>query len=125
MLLTKRVIGCVQAVSNTLGNGFLESVYENALAVELERAGIAFSRQRPVEVFYRGRVVGNYVPDLLIDEQLLVELKAVRQLNGDHESQVMNYLRATGYQVGLLLNFGTPRLGIKRLVWNYNSENPI
>lgn len=125
ILLTEKVIGCAQAVSRTLGHGFLEVVYENALAVELEQAGIAFFRQKPIEVIYRGRVVGSYIPDFLIDERLLLELKAVRQLAREHESQVMNYLKATGFQVGLLMNFGSPRLGIKRIVWNYDNTKPI
>jgi GxxExxY protein len=123
--ISKRVIGCSLEVSNNLGSGYLESVYENALCVELQRQGVAFERQKPLTVTYKGEVIGNYVADLVVGDRLLVELKALSRLTGEHEAQVMNYLRATGLGVGLLLNFGTPRLGIRRIVWQHDDAISI
>ena len=124
-LITRRVIGCAMAVSKALRPGFLESVYESALCLELDAAEITFERQKRLSVYYRSRVVGEFVADLVVDGRLLVELKAVRGLCGEHEAQVINYLQATGIQVGLLLNFGTPRLQFKRVVWRYDESNAI
>ena len=123
--LSRRVIGCAFVVSNTLGAGFLESVYENALCIELAEKGIAFRRQAPLKVHYRGQEVGAFVADILVEDQLLVELKALRQLTTEHEAQVMNYLRASGLTVGLLLNFGVPGLEIRRLVWSHDDQHHI
>lgn len=123
--VSKQVIGCGLEVSNNLGSGFLESVYENALTIELKRQGLKFERQKQINVAYKGEVIGNYVADLIVEEKLLVELKALSNFTGDHEAQVMNYLRATGLGVGLLLNFGTPRLGIRRIVWQHNDAISI
>ncbi|GAB6040269.1 GxxExxY protein [Endothiovibrio diazotrophicus] len=118
--ISERVIGAAYEVSNTLGSGFLESVYEGALCTEFFEQGIRFERQKPLDVIYKGNVVGNYVADLVVEDRLIVELKAVSALTPVHESQVMNYLRATGLGVGLLLNFGTPKLGIRRIVWKHD-----
>jgi len=123
--VSKRVIGCSFEVSNNLGAVYLESVYENALCVELQRQGVAFERQKPLVVSYKGETVGKYITDLIVEDRLLVELKALSKLTGEHEAQVMNYLRATGLGVGLLLNFGTPRLGINRIVWQHNDAISI
>jgi len=123
--ISERVISCAFEVSNKLGAGFLEVVYENALCVELERQKIRFEQQMPIDVVYRDSIVGFYVTDLLIEEKLLVELKALTQLNRQHDAQVMNYLKATGMKVGLLLNFGTPKLGIRRIVWQYKETERI
>ncbi len=123
--ISERVIACAFEVSNRLGSGFLESVYENALCVELQRTGILFEQQKPVNVSYRQEIVGFYVVDILIEGCLLVELKALNQLSRQHDAQVMNYLRATGMKVGLLLNFGTPKLGIRRIVWQYKETERI
>ena len=112
-------------MSNTLGAGYLEAVYENALSVELQAAGIDFERQKPVKVHYRDHLVGNYVADLVVEGKLLLELKALGRLSSQHEAQVMNYLKATGIKVGLLLNFGTPKLGIRRIVWQYQEIERI
>ncbi|WP_089728411.1 GxxExxY protein [Candidatus Thiosymbion oneisti] len=125
MNISRRVIGCAFEVSNRLGAGFLEAVYENALCVELGEQGLSFERQKPLIVTYKGKVVGNYVADLVVEEKLLVELKALKSLSPDHEAQVLNYLRAVGIGVGLLLNFGTTRLGIRRLVWQHDDSDPI
>ena len=124
-LLSEQVIGCAVRVSKVLGHGFLEKVYENAMALERRRSGIAFERQKGIEVRYDGVLVGDYTCDFLVDGKLLVELKALSRLTPEHESQVINYLKGTGAPVGLLLNFGTSRLGIKRLVLNYEHAFPI
>ena len=111
-----RVIGCAYTVLNGLGPGFLEKVYENALAHELRKSGLAVTQQRGLTVLYDGIVAGEYVVDLLVEEVLLVELKTVKTLDETHRAQCINYLRASGMRLCLLLNFGTPRLGIKRLI---------
>ncbi len=114
--VTSTVIGCAQRVSNNLGCGFLEKVYENALAVELSKAQILFQQQAPMRVMYEDRVVGEYVADFLVHETVLVELKAVSALTGVHQAQALNYLKATGLKVCLLLNFGNSRLEVKRVI---------
>jgi len=114
--VTKRVIGCAYTVSNTLGNGFLEKVYENALAYELRKFGLIVEQQKSLKVYYDGIVVGDYVADLLIQDAILVELKAVRNLEDIHLAQCLNYLRATDLRLCLLLNFGTPKVQIRRVV---------
>ena len=115
--LSKVIIGCALAVANTLGSGFLEKVYENALAYELRKAGIAVAQQHGIVVLYDGAVVGEYAVDLLVEELVVVELKAIIALKDVHHAQCVNYLKATGFRMCLLLNFGGPRLQIKRLVW--------
>ncbi len=102
-----------------MGCGFLEKVYENALAHELAKLGLGVAQQAPLAVYYDGRVVGSYVADLVVEDCILVELKAVQRFDDLHFAQCINYLKASGLRVCLLLNFGTPRLGIKRLVNNY------
>jgi GxxExxY protein len=114
--LSERIIGSAIAVANTLGVGFLEKVYENALAHELCKKGLSVEQQHGVIVRYDDVVVGEYTVDLLVDNCVLVELKAVRVLDDIHRAQCLNYLRATGHQLCLLINFGNPRLEIKRLV---------
>ena len=96
-----------------------------ALCMELEAQGIEFARQRVLDVRYKGRVVGSFVADLMVAERLLIELKAVRAFVPDHEAQVINYLRATGLHVALLLNFGSKRLQIRRLVLEHDDRRPI
>jgi GxxExxY protein len=123
--VSRRVIGCAFAVSNALGAGFLESVYENALCIELADRRIAFERQAQLRVIYKNLVVGHFVADLVVERLLLVELKALKQLTSDHEAQVMNYLKATGLHVGLLLNFGTPKLEIRRIVWEHDDTQTV
>ncbi|WP_304040294.1 GxxExxY protein [Metallibacterium scheffleri] len=103
----------------------LERVYEAALAVELKRAGIAFQKQVPLPVQYRGESVGEYVCDFAVGDKLIVEIKALRVLTSEHEAQVLNYLKASGMQVGLLLNFGSPRLGVRRVVRGHDDAYPI
>ena len=112
--LTRSIIGCAFEVMNELGDGFLESVYENALIVALKERGIAVESQEAINVNFRGQVVGNFFADLIVESKVIVELKAVSALTRSHQAQVINYLNATGYQVGLLINFGNPKLEYKR-----------
>ena len=113
--ITERIIGCAYTVGNALGVGFLEKVYENALAHELRKAGLKVQQQYPIQVYYDGIVVGDYVADLFIEDCILVELKAVKALDEIHQAQCLNYLKATGLRLCLLINFGNRRVEIKRL----------
>ena len=123
--VSQRVIRCAFDVSNTLGAGFLEKVYENALCVELEKNGLKFQSQKPIVVNYKGIQVGEYIADIVVEDKLLLELKALATLCSSHDAQVMNYLKATNLSVGLLLNFGRPKLDVKRIVWQYNDTEKI
>ena len=123
--LSERVLGCAQNVSRELGAGFLEKVYESALCVELSQAGIPFQCQKKFEIYYKSENVGNYFADIVVDDKLVVELKALSCLSREHDAQVMNYLKASGLTVGLILNFGVTKLGIRRMVWNYDDKNNI
>ena len=104
--LSATVIGAFYETYNALGFGFLESVYENAFAIQLEHCGLRVERQRPITVRYRGNIVGDFRADLVVEERLLVEIKAASALLPVHEAQLINYLKGTGLQLGLLLNFG-------------------
>ena len=114
--VTAKIIGAAQRVSSALGIGFLEKVYENALAIELRKGGVLVKQQPLLKVFYEGEIVGEYAADLIVENEIVVELKAVRALDNVHQAQCMNYLRATKLTVCLLLNFGTSRLQVKRIV---------
>ena len=115
--LTDKIIGAFYNTYGTLGYGFLEKVYENAMVIELREAGVKVVPQARIQVFYHGRVVGNYNADLLVDDMVIVELKVVRALAKEHEAQLLNYLKSTPYEIGLLLNFG-PRPQVKRKVFD-------
>ena len=123
--ISQRVIRCAFDVSNTLGAGFFEKVYENALCVEFERNGLKFQAQKSIIVNYKGFRVGEYIADIVVEDKLLLELKVVSTLCSSHDAQVMNYLKATNLSVGLLLNFGRPKLAIKRIVWQHNETEKI
>ena len=114
--LSGAVIGGAFTVLNTLGAGFMEKVYENALAHELRKTGLSVAQQHAITVLYDGRTVGGYVADLLVERALLVELKTTKTLDHMHRAQCLNYLKATGLPLCLLLNFGNPSLEIKRIV---------
>jgi len=103
-------------VGHSLGCGFLEKVYENALAIELRRKGLEAEQQRAVTVFYEGEVVGDFLADILVEGEVVVELKATKSLDDVHMAQCLNYLKATGLTVCLLINFGQPRVEVKRIV---------
>jgi GxxExxY protein len=115
-LLSKRIIGCALTVLHALGTGFLEKVYENALLHELRKAEIAVSQQHRMVVQYDGIVIGDYTVDLLVEDIVLVELKVAKAIDEIHLAQCLNYLKATGLHLCLLLNFGKPRLEIKCIV---------
>jgi GxxExxY protein len=117
--ITKLIIGCVYRVSNTLGCGFLEKVYENALVIELNRAGLRFQQQHPIRVSYDSVTVGEFAVDLLVEDRVIVELKATKAFDEIHFAQCMNYLRTSDLNICLLINFGVPRAQIKRIVANY------
>ena len=112
--LTERIIGCAMRVHTTLGPGFLESVYQKALAHELRKAGLNVEWEKPVAVTYDGVPVGDFAADLLVENKVMLELKANHALSPVNEVQLVNYLTATGIEIGLLLNFGAERLEFKR-----------
>jgi GxxExxY protein len=116
--LTKRIIGCAFKVHNTLGSGFLEKVYENALRFELTKRGLSVKQQEPIQVYYEGEIVGDFYADLRVENRVIIELKAVRAFDKEHEVQLVNYLTATGINTGLLLNFG-PSVQVKRKFREY------
>jgi len=118
---TRQIIGAFYKVYNALGYGFLEKVYENALAIELRKMGLDVVCQHPISVWYDGQVVGEYLADMIVDGCVIVELKAVRTLQREHEAQLLNYLNATRREVGLLLNFG-PQAQIKRKVFDNDQK---
>ena len=120
--LTEKIIGCAMTVHRTLGPGFLESVYQNALAYELRKAGLEVECERRIQVTYDGVVVGDFSADMLVQEVVLIENKAVQALVPAHEVQLVNYLTATGVEIGLLLNFGAERLEFKRKTRTYRPK---
>ena len=117
--ITQKIIGCIHQVSNALGPGFLEKVYENALAVELRQIDLQVVQQHRIEVRYRDVLVGDFVADLLVEECVIVEIKAVKALDNVHTAQCLNYLKATGLHVSLLVNFGAPKAAVKRVVHGF------
>ena len=120
--LSKKVIAAAYEVHNELGHGFLEKVYKNALAAELKDAGVKCNLEVPLQVSYRGTIVGEYAADIVVDNKIIVEVKAVSKLNPAHEVQLVNYLKATGLTVGLLINFGES-VQVKRRVCGYESPD--
>lgn len=115
--LTEEIIKLFYKVYNTLGYGFLEKVYENAMMVELSKAGISAIAQSPISVVYENNVIGDYYADILVDNKVIVEIKATKSIAPEHEAQLLNYLKATDIELGLLLNFG-PKPEIKRKVYD-------
>ncbi len=113
--LTGKILGACFEVSKELGSGFLESVYEKGLFVALCEKGLQVVEQAPLKVTFRGIIVGDFYADLLVESKVIVELKAVSALGPQHQAQVINYLKATGIEIGLLVNFGRPRLEYRRL----------
>jgi GxxExxY protein len=114
--LTRSIIGYSYDLHRELGPGFLEKVYANALAYDLADKAFRVLREAPIDVSYKGRVVGVFYADLLVDDVVICEIKAVQRLLPEHEAQLLNYLKATSRKVGLLLNFGTPSVQVKRMV---------
>jgi GxxExxY protein len=115
--ITEKIIKAFYNVYHVLGYGFLEKVYENAMAIELRKLGVGAEPQHPISVYYDGEVVGEYFADLLVEGKVIVELKAVQKLADEHAAQLLNYLKATPIEVGLLLNFG-PEPQIARKIYD-------
>lgn len=121
--ITESVIGCAFEVINELGAGFLESVYEKALLLALRQKGWSVISQHPVKVLFRGECVGDFYADILVEEKVIIELKAVKAITPEHQAQIINYLNATGIEVGLLINFGNPKLEYKRFTRSKDFEH--
>ena len=122
--LTEKIIGAFFTVYNRLGYGFSEKVYENALVLELRKLGLKVEQQKWITVYYDSQVVGKYLADIVVNEAVLIELKAVRQLLKEHEAQLLNYLKATMIEVGLLFNFG-PKTEFKRKVYDNDRKGSL
>ncbi|MBC6110818.1 GxxExxY protein [Pedobacter fastidiosus] len=117
--ITEKIIGAAYKVSNTLGCGFLEKVYENALFIEIRKAGLSVIKQHALQVFYDDEIVGDYFADLFVENEVVIELKTVTMITDVHQAQLMNYLIACNKRCGLIINFSKPRIEIKRMVNGY------
>ena len=115
--LTYQIRGAVFEVNKILGSGFLEKVYENSMMVELKKRNLKAQAQVPVKVEYKGEIVGEYFADIVVEDRIILELKAIESLQKIHEAQLLNYLKATDYKIGLLINFTYPKAEIKRFVF--------
>jgi GxxExxY protein len=113
--LTAKIIECAFKVHKNLGFGFLESIYRNALMIELSKAGLYAEMEKKIQVYYDDQLIGDFVADIIVENKIILELKCVKQINPVHEAQLVNYLKATGMEVGLLINFGE-KVEIKRKV---------
>ena len=116
--ITYKINGAVFEVNRILGPGFLEKVYENALRKELKRQGLKAENQVPIKVYYKEESVGEYYADILVEDQVIIELKTVKKIEKIHEAQLLNYLKATGIRVGLLVNFKNTKAEIKRFIFD-------
>ena len=122
--LTEKIIGAFYEVYNELGYGFSEKVYENALTISLRELGLNVDQQESISVFFSNQVVGEYIVDLLVDTKVILELKSVKTINEQHEAQLLNYLKATRIEVGLLLNFG-PKAEFKRKIFDNDRKGSL
>jgi len=123
--ITYAIRGAVFEVNRVLGAGFLEKVYENALSIELTNRGLTVEKQVPIKVVYKEKPVGDYIADMLVEKKVIIEVKTVGKLDKIHEAQLLNYLKATGIHLGLLVNFKHPKAEIKRMVFNMPETNNI
>ena len=114
--ITEKIIGCAFIVYNKMGSGFLESVYERCLLIELKKSGLCAKSQQTINVRYDNQIVGEFTADIIVENSIIVELKAVSQLTKIHETQLVNYLVSTGLDIGLLINFGAENVQVKRKV---------
>ncbi|MGX9365629.1 GxxExxY protein [Desulfoplanes sp. PS50] len=119
--ITYAINGAVFEVNKILGEGYLEKVYENALLIELRQRGLHAESQVPIKIFYKDKTVGEYYADIVVEDQVIIELKTVESLDRVHIAQLMNYLTGTGFMIGLLVNFRSPKAQIKRIVRNYSA----
>ena len=115
--LTSKIIECAYKVHNTLGFGFLEVVYQNALLIELIKAGLQAEKEKKIKVYYDNQVIGDYMADIIVEDKVILELKSVKELHPAHSAQLINYLKATSLEIGLLINFGES-VEIKRKVFS-------
>ncbi len=116
--ITYQINGAVFEVNRILGHGFLERIYKKALLIELRKRGLKAESEVPIQVQYKGELVGDYFADIVVEDRIILELKSIEKLQPVHEAQLLNYLKATGIQVGLLINFTHPKAEIKRMVFN-------
>lgn len=114
--LTAKIIQCAYTVHNTLGFGFLEAVYQNALLIELKKSGLSAEKEKRIQVYYDDQIVGDYIADIIVEDKVILELKSVKDLHEAHNAQLINYLKATGIEIGLLINFGES-VQIKRKIF--------
>ena len=121
--LTDKIIGACYKVYNTLGSGFLESVYEKCLIIELKKLGLLVESQKSIQVFYDDQEVGYFIADIIVENKIILELKAIKELAKIHEVQLVNYLTATGKDVGLLINFSSKEVQVKRKVRILNQKD--
>jgi GxxExxY protein len=114
--ITGKIIECALAVHKRLGFGFLENVYSNAMMIELKKAGLGAEKEKKIEIYYDDQLIGDYAADIVVEDKVILELKSVKEIHPAHEAQLVNYLKATGKEVGLLINFGE-KIQIKRKVF--------
>lgn len=114
--LSYKIVGCAMEVHNQLGYGFLEKVYENALLFELKNKNTEVKNQIPIKVHYKGNIIGNYIADVLVEDKVILELKSVEKIIDSHIAQTINYLKATGLKLAIIINFGKEKLEYERIV---------
>jgi len=119
--ITSKIIKCAYTVHKNLGFGFLENVYQNALMIEVANADLYAEKEKKIQVLYNGQVVGDYVADIVVEKKIICELKSTKEINPAHEAQLVNYLKATGLEVGLLINFGE-QVRVKRKIFNKHGK---
>ncbi len=115
--LVYKIVGCAMEVHNVLGYGFLEKVYENALMIELYNSHILGIQQSPIKVEYKNKIVGEYIADIIVDNKIIIELKSAKSISSEHVAQTLNYLKATNFKLGIIMNFGENELEYKRLIY--------
>jgi GxxExxY protein len=119
--ITSKIIKCAYTVHKNLGFGFLENVYQNALMIELKNADLYAEKEKKIQVLYNGQIVGDYVADIVVEKKIICELKSTKEINPAHEAQLVNYLKATGLEVGLLINFGE-QVRVKRKIFDKHGK---
>ncbi len=121
--LTEKIIGCAYKVYNAMGYGYLESVYEKCMLIELSKSGLKAEQQKKINVYYEDENVGDFVADIVVEDSVILELKSVRRIINAHEVQLVNYLTATGKEVGLIINFAETKVEVKRKVRNLKESD--